>query len=206
MKQEEGKTSRGKIVAEALEQAIIIFLSAVVALWLTNLSENIKIKDQTKKVLYESAREMERVIRNVATGATDEDSFVGMLYTTLNYDRTLDMRDFMYNESIFINLDPILASGITRFEANYERAFNRLKYLLDNPDEIESWNDIFTTAEDLVINAHVLVGSIRQQAAYLDGRKKMDSTSLYDEDMIPAETMERIDIIIDYIHEIVYSK
>ena len=150
MKQEEGKTSRGKIVAEALEQAIIIFLSAVVALWLTNLSENIKIKDQTKKVLYESAREMERVIRNVATGATDEDSFVGMLYTTLNYDRTLDMRDFMYNESIFINLDPILA--------------------------------------------------------YLDGRNKMDSTSLYDEDMIPAETMERIDIIIDYIHEIVYSK
>ena len=196
LKKEEEKTSKGKIVAEALEQAIIIFLSAIFALWLTNLSENIKIKDQTKKVLYASSDELETTIDMISGGVVFGDqAFIGQLYSLVKYERILDMREFMFNESIFMNLDPIIASNITRFEANYEMDFNTLKLLLDNPDEGDNGNLILSYAADVANDAYVLLGNIRKQIAYIDGRTIRDYTPLY----VPQEIEERYNIILEYI-------
>lgn len=205
-KKENEKLPRGKIISDALEQALIIFLSAVFALWITNLSETGKIKNQTKAILSASEDELESVIYAVSGGAAFGDqTFIGQLYTLVNYERVLDLRDIMFNESIFIHLDPVLAANISRFEANHERFFQELIPLLEEPDEttdgVYNLDRIYYCTSDLISNARALIGMINQEIAYIDG-KPNKTDSLYEPQMIPTDIEEKCDLIFQYLQTV----
>ena len=59
MKKEDPKTTLGSVLSNGAEQLLIIFLSAIVALYIANSSEEKKMKDQIIKVLDVVQSEME---------------------------------------------------------------------------------------------------------------------------------------------------
>lgn len=202
-KKENHQLTRGKIISDALEQALIIFLSAIFALWITNISETNRIKNQTKEILKASENELETVINAIWGGAIMNDQvYLGQLYTLVNYERVLDLRNIIFSDSVFIHLEPLLAANISRFETNYERDFQTLKTLLDesdgNTDGEPTIGLIYDYSGILAEDAIALIGMINQEISYLEGASKK-SDGLYDPQMIPKEIQERFDIIIDYL-------
>ena len=135
-KKENGTYPVGKMIAKVLEQAVIILLSAIFALNITNTSEENRIKQQAAGIMRASSNELADVIETVWAGTQYEDkTYLKQMVKDITISkRALDMRDIMFSDSIIIYLEPNMIGNISKFEAYYDVCWQNIRTLIDVPD------------------------------------------------------------------------
>ena len=215
LKKEEPKNTWKGVISNGLEQLLIVFLSALCALWFTNLSEDQKMNNQIIKVLdfvqedlndrlewYTNyAKEIdadggEESVYDIKHNAYVND-MVEYFRIGCSLNHNIKLKDFLFNDSVLIRIDPGIASSISEqedFLLRHEEIF--LNWSRDDSDSIHTPKQQMSR----IVNGTItLIAYIECEKNYLQG-KSVPKDIVEQINNIPANSLEKKQLFYKYFY------
>ena len=218
-KREDPNKTWKSVVAKCLEELLIIFVSALVALSMTNYLENSNRKDQIIKVLDVAEEEWQGVLTQVSGGSVHAVSsmtqeglgeeekqekaeyLLKMFAMGCERHVYLDLGDYLFKDSVIDLVDPKIAASIASFEDAVNRSMDAFIAYCEHRDDPEYRID----ARDSMIH---IGGLLRSLIHYIECEKAClrGQYSAADETQekyrIPEETEKQYNEFIEYMKKI----
>ena len=170
-------TSKTKIIANGAEQLLIVFLSALVAMYLANDFENRKKDEQIVRILDVAEEELVRQLECYSRAAdkearsreTDqrryfEDTFYDGMDRTF---RNISLTEVLYSDSVVVRIDPDIAYNIAYLERKYNKAIEDFQHYYETKEDADSAKEYAYLAG--YYNGH-LISLVESQKAALTGK------------------------------------
>ena len=176
-KKENPKVTKGSVVANGAEQLLIVFLSAIVAIFLANGHENRSRDEQIIKILDVAQGELKTQLSSFTAAAergnrntSSDEQFVSatMLYNAVNDDASnINLTDFLFSESAIVRIDPQIAAKIAYFEKYYIKYSDEyLNHMRNHETRCGNKNQIY----DIVRYNVSMISLIEAEKSYLMGK------------------------------------